>query len=71
VYYIWNNIFRINKALTNGFMIGNEGVLIELTKGETKHEFKQRLKNKGVFVSGVKMVNLLNQAANKVFGTKN
>jgi hypothetical protein len=33
---LWINIFRINKALMNGFMIGNEGVLIKLTKVETK-----------------------------------
>jgi hypothetical protein len=49
---LWINLFSINKALTNGFMIGNDGVLIKLTKGETKLVFDQRLNTKGDFVSG-------------------
>jgi hypothetical protein len=30
--YLWIYLFSINKALTNGLMIRNEGVLINLTK---------------------------------------
>jgi hypothetical protein len=53
-------------ALTNGFMIGNEGVLIKLTKVETKLLFNKRLNTKGGFVSGIKMTPVLNQVANIV-----
>jgi hypothetical protein len=44
---IWINIFSINKALINGFMIGKEGMLIKLTKGETMIALDERLNNKG------------------------
>jgi hypothetical protein len=33
---LWVNLFRINKALMNGLIIGNESALIKLTKGEIK-----------------------------------
>jgi hypothetical protein len=46
----------MNKALKNWIMIGNEVVLIKLTKGETKLVFNQRLNIKGGFLSGIKMV---------------
>jgi hypothetical protein len=63
---LWINLFRINKAMMNGFIIGNEGVLIKLTKGETALVFDQHLNTKGCFVSGIKMVHVLNQLANTV-----
>jgi hypothetical protein len=53
---LWINLFSINKALMNVFMIGNEGLLIKMTKGETSVVFDQRLNIKGVFVSAIKMV---------------
>jgi hypothetical protein len=42
VSFFWINLININKALMNGFMIGNEGLLIKLTKGETKLVLDQR-----------------------------
>jgi hypothetical protein len=53
---LWINLFSSNKTLMKGFMIENEGVLIKLTKGETKLVFDQQLNAKGGFVSGIKMV---------------
>jgi hypothetical protein len=38
--------------------------LIELKKGKSKLEFDQILNTKGGFVSGIKMVPVLNQVAN-------
>jgi hypothetical protein len=67
----WIILFSINKALMNVFMIGNEGVLIKLTKGETTLVFDQSLNIRGVFVSGIKMVTVLNKVANTVVETKN
>jgi hypothetical protein len=52
--------------MMDGFMIGNEGVLIKLTKGETKLVFDQCLNTERGFLSGIKMVAILNQAANTV-----
>jgi hypothetical protein len=54
----------------NGFMIGNEGVSVKLTKGETKLMFNQLLNTKGGFVSGIKMVPVLIQVANVVVEPK-
>jgi hypothetical protein len=39
-------------------------LLIELKKGKSKLEFDQILNTKGGFVSGIKMVPVLNQVAN-------
>jgi hypothetical protein len=57
-------------ALMNGFMIENEGVLIKFTKVESKLEFYKRLNIKGVFVSGIRLVPVLNQVANTVFWSR-
>jgi hypothetical protein len=54
----------------NGFMNGNEVLLINLTKGETKLVLDQRLNTKVGFVSGIKMVPALNQVPNNVFRFK-
>jgi hypothetical protein len=67
---LWVNLFSINKVLMNGFMIGNEGVLIKLTKGETMLVFNQSLNNKGGFLSVIKMVLVLNQVADTAAETK-
>jgi hypothetical protein len=64
------NLFRINKAQIKGFMIGNEGLMIKLTKGGTTLVFDQRLITKEGFMSGIKMVPDLNQVANIVVETK-
>jgi hypothetical protein len=57
-------------AMMNGFMIGNEGVMIKLTKGETTLVFDQYLNTKGGFLSGIKMIPVLNQVPNTVFRLK-
>jgi hypothetical protein len=67
---IWIYLFSISKALINGLMIGNVGVLIKLSKGETTLVFNQRLSTKGVFTSGIKMVPDLKQLYNNVVGSK-
>jgi hypothetical protein len=54
----------------NGIMIGNECVMIKLTKGETTLVFNHRVTNKGGFTYGIKMVHVLNQVANNVAETK-
>jgi hypothetical protein len=60
----------INESLMNGLMIGNEGVLIKLTKRETTLVFNQSLNTKGGFVSGIKVVPVLNQVSNTIVETK-
>jgi hypothetical protein len=67
---LWINSLSINNAVMNGFMIGNEGLLIKLTKGETKLVFDQRLNTKEGFLSGIKMVSVLNQVDNTDIETK-
>jgi hypothetical protein len=58
------NLFNINKILMNGFMIGNEDVMINLKMGETTLVFNQPLNTKGGFVSGIKLKPALNQVVN-------
>jgi hypothetical protein len=57
---LWINLFSINKALMNGFVIGNEGVLINSTRGEKKIVFNQRLNTKGDFVYCIKILPAFN-----------
>jgi hypothetical protein len=54
----------------NWLMIGNEGMMIKLTKGETKLVLNQRLNIKGGFLSGIKMIPVLNQVVNTVVEKK-
>jgi hypothetical protein len=61
---LWINLFSFNKALMYGFKLRYEGVLINLTKVETKLVFDQCLNTKGIFVSGIKMVPFFIQGAN-------
>jgi hypothetical protein len=50
----------------NVFIIGNEGVLIKLTKEDTKLVFDQCLSTKGGFLFVIKMVPALNHVENTV-----
>jgi hypothetical protein len=62
---------RTSRLVTVEFMIGNEGVLIKLTKGETNLVFDQSLNTKKDFVSGIKMISFLNKVPfDTVFETK-
>jgi hypothetical protein len=54
----------------NWFMDGNEGLLMNLTKGESMLMFDEILNIKGGFVYGIKMAPVLNQVANTVVETK-
>jgi hypothetical protein len=54
----------------SGLIIGNGREMIKLTKGETKLAFDKRSYIKGGFLSGIKMVSVLNQVTNTVFETK-
>jgi hypothetical protein len=51
-------------------MIGNEGVLIKLTKGGTKFAFDHLLNTKEDFVCVIKMVAVLNQVAKTAIESK-
>jgi hypothetical protein len=53
----------------NGLMIGYEGLLIKLTKEKTTLLFDHRLNTKGGFVSGIKMVPILNLVAKAIVET--
>jgi hypothetical protein len=68
--HLWINLFSIDKALKNLFMIGNEGILIKLTKREMKLVFDHRLNTKVGFMSGIKMEPVLKQVDNHVVETK-
>ena len=52
---LWVNLFSINKALKNGFKIGNEGIIIHLTKGNATLTFDRILNTKNGFVTGAKL----------------
>jgi hypothetical protein len=54
----------------NGFTIRDEVVMIKSTKGETTLVWDKCLNSNGVFVSGIKIVPILNQVANTVIGSK-
>ena len=43
---LWVNLFSINKALKDGFKIGNDGIVIHLTKGSTTLSFDRILNTK-------------------------
>jgi hypothetical protein len=40
---LWVNLFSISKALKRGFMIGNDGIIMHLTKGNTILSFNNIL----------------------------
>jgi hypothetical protein len=53
---LWVNLFLIGKALKNGFNIGNEGIKIHLTKGNTKMVFDHIMPASKGFVVGIEML---------------
>jgi hypothetical protein len=63
---LWVNLFSINKALKNGFKIGNDGIVIHLTKGNTTLSFDRILNTKNGFVSGAKLNPISIESANSV-----
>ena len=63
---LWVNLFSIGKGLSNGFQIGNKGVVIHLTKGKTKLSFDRILQTKKGYVLGVDMVPVNSQVAGAV-----
>jgi len=63
---LWINLFSINKALKNGFQIGSDGIIIQLTKETTRLAFDQVVNKKNGFVSGVQLLPLRIQTASNV-----
>ena len=49
---LWVKLFSISKALKNGFKIGNDDIIIHLSKGSTTLSFDRVLKTNNGFVSG-------------------
>jgi hypothetical protein len=56
--------------MMNGFMIGNQYLLIKLTNLETMLVFNQHLNTKDGFASGIKMVPVMHQVSNTVIEIK-
>jgi hypothetical protein len=65
-----DQLIQHQQALMNGFIIGNEDVLTKLIKVEKNLAFNQRSNTKRGFLSGIKLVPVLNQVANAVVETK-
>ena len=53
---LWINLCSISKALKNGFQIGNDDLVIQLTEWTTRLAFDQVLNTKNDFVSGVQLL---------------
>jgi hypothetical protein len=51
----WVNLLSINKALKNGFKIGNDGIIIHLAQRSTTLSLNKILNTKNGFVSGAKL----------------
>ena len=53
---LWVNLFSIGKALKNGFSLTNKGVIITVTKNNTKLCFDRIFKTGKGFVAGVNLI---------------
>jgi hypothetical protein len=53
---LWVNLFSIGKALSSGFQIGNNGLMIHLTKGVFKMSFDHLMPTKKGYAMGIDMV---------------
>ena len=67
---LWVNLFSMNKALKNGFKIGNDDIIIHLSKGSTTLSFDRVLKTKNGFVSGVCLNPVSVESAGNVVDSK-
>ena len=67
---LWVNLFSINKALKNGFKIGNEDVVLKLMKGKTTMYFDRILKTKDGFVTGIMLIPMMGNVATTAVETK-
>jgi hypothetical protein len=52
---LWVNLFRISKALKNGFDLSNKGLMISLKKGSVSVTFDRVIKTVNGSISGIKM----------------
>jgi hypothetical protein len=52
---LWVNLFRINKALKNGFDLNNKGLMISLKKGSISVKFDRVIKTVNGYNYGIKM----------------
>jgi hypothetical protein len=64
------NLCSINKALKNGFMIGNEYIIIHLRKGSTTFSFDRVLETKNGYLSGVRLNLISIKTAENVVNSK-
>jgi hypothetical protein len=67
---LWVNLFIINKALKNGFTIGNEDIIIHLSKDSTILSFDRVLKTKNGIVSGVRLNSMSIETSGNVVNSK-
>jgi hypothetical protein len=52
---LWVNLFRISRALKNGFDLSNKGLMISLKKGSDSATFDRVIKTLNGSISGIKM----------------
>jgi hypothetical protein len=52
---LWVNLFRISKALKNGFNLSNKGLMISLKKGSIYVTFDRVIKTVNGSISSIKM----------------
>jgi hypothetical protein len=52
---LWVNLFRISKALKNGFNLSNKGLMISLKKGSVSVTFDRVIKTVNGSISGIKI----------------
>jgi hypothetical protein len=67
---LWVKLFSINKSLKNSFKIGNEHIIIHLSKDSTIFPFHKVLKTKNGFVSGLRLNPVTIETAGNVVNRK-
>jgi hypothetical protein len=60
---LWINLFSIGRALSNGFQIGNDGIIIHLKKGNIHLSFDKVMQAKKGYVLGVDMIPIHSEMA--------
>jgi hypothetical protein len=63
-------LFRIGKALKNGFNLSNDGEIIQLSKGNVTITFDKVVRTKNGFVPGIKLLQVLGDVGTSVLETK-
>jgi hypothetical protein len=63
-------LFRIGKALKNGFNLSNDGEIIKLSKGNVTLTFDKVVRTKNGFVPGIKLLQVLGDVGTSVLDSK-